>query len=114
MMYLIYCISTFILATFLMLSSYMYFFSESTINGLKDLGFPNFFRIQLGVLKIFAVITFLIPKTPNIIKEWTYAGIAFFLITALVAHIAHKDSIVSTFAVLVLFFILGISHYSMF
>jgi len=108
-----YWISTLIISGFLLLSSYTYFFSESTINGLKDLGFPDFFRIQLGVLKLIAVFVLLIPSIPKYVKEWGYAGVGLFLITAMVAHIAHRDSPMILVLFIVLFLILIVSRYSM-
>ena len=111
-MNMIYWISTLVISAFLLLSSYSYFFSESTIDGIKDLGFPNFFRIQLGILKAIAAIVLVIPKVPIYAKDWAYAGAGLFLLTALVAHIAHRDSIMISFLLLVLFVILVISRYS--
>ncbi len=108
---LIYWISTLLISGFLLLSSYTYFFSDNTINGLRELGFPDFFRIQLGILKVIAVVVLLIPKISMYAKEWAYAGVGLFLITALVAHIAHKDSLVVAFLLLVLFAILITSRY---
>lgn len=108
----IYWVSTIILAGFLLLSSYTYFFSESTINGLRELGFPDFFRIQLGILKIIAVIVLLVKSIPLFVKEWGYAGIGFFLITAMVAHIAHKDSTSILLLLFFLFIVLIVSRYS--
>jgi len=110
-MNLVYWISTLAICVFLLISSYTYFFSENTINGLRELGFPDFFRIQLGVLKIIAVIVLVIPKIPNYVKEWAYAGVGMFLITALVAHIAHKDTILIIFFLLLLFALLITSRY---
>lgn len=113
MMNTIYWISTILISAFLLFSSYTYFFSESTISGLRELGFPDFFRIQLGVLKVIAAIVLLFPKAPLYTKEWAYAGVGLFLLTALVAHIAHGDSIMISILLLVFFAILVISRYSM-
>ncbi len=107
----IYWVSTSIIAGFLLLSSYTYFFSESTINGLRELGFPSFFRVQLGILKAVAAIALLIPNIPAYAKEWAYAGVGLFLLTALVAHVAHRDSIMITFLLLLLFGVLAVSRY---
>ena len=112
MMNTVYWVSTITISSFLLLSVYTYFFSESTIRGLRDLGFPDFFRIQLAVLKILAIIALLVPNLPTYIREWGYAGVALFLITAMVAHIAHKDSVFILLLLLVLFVVLIVSRYS--
>ena len=106
----IYWVSTTIIGAFLALSSYSYIFSKSTIEGIKELGFPDFFRIELAVLKLIAVFLLLIPSIPIQLKEWTYAGVGFFLLTAMVAHISHKDSIGILFLLLILFAILIVSN----
>lgn len=87
----IYWASTGILSLFLLWSAYGYLFSKAMINGVKDLGFPDHFRILLAVLKVIAAVVILVPQIPIQVKEWAYAGIALFFITAIVAHTAHKD-----------------------
>lgn len=109
-----YWTSTILLVAFLFISSYSYFFSKSTIEGVKELGFPDFFRIQLGVLKLIAAFVLIIPGVPLYLKEWSYAGVGCFLITAFVAHIAHKDSVVLLLLLVALFCVLIASRYSMY
>ena len=106
----IYWSSTLIISAFLFLSSYSYVFSKSTIQGIKALGFPDFFRIELAILKLLAAIILLIPFASLQLKEWSYAGVGLFLITALIAHIKHKDSIFITFLLVILMGILIISN----
>lgn len=38
------------------------------------LGFPDYFRILLGVAKILATPTLLVPLVPATLREWAYAG----------------------------------------
>ncbi len=110
----IYWSSTLIIVAFLLLSAYSYFFSKTTIQGLKDLGFPGFFIVQLGVLKIMAVVVLLLTSIPLFVKDWGYAGVGFFLITAMVAHIAHRDSGMIMVLLVVLFVVLIASRYSLY
>lgn len=86
----IYWTTTILLSIFLLWSAWTYLYSKPTIEGVKALGFPNHFRVQLAILKIIAVIVVLIPQCPIQIKEWAYAGIGLFFITAIVVHIAQK------------------------
>jgi len=44
------------------------------------------------------------------IKEWAYAGVALFFITAIIAHMAHKDPIIITFVNIFLIVILILSN----
>lgn len=87
----IYWTTTILLSIFLSWSTYSYLFSKETIEGIKALGFPDFFRIQLAVLKLIAIVFLLAPQIPIQLKEWAYVGIGLFFITAIIAHFAHKD-----------------------
>ncbi len=89
----IYWTSTALVSLMLVWSTYMYFFSKEAIEGVRALGFPDFFRVQLAILKIVAVVVLLVPQVPLPVKEWAYAGIGLFFITAIVAHAAHRDPI---------------------
>lgn len=109
-MKIIYWSSTAILSIFLLVSSYSYIFSKSTIQGIKALGFPDFFRVELAVLKLIAALLLLLPFVSLQLKEWAYAGVGLFLITALVAHIQHKDSVLITVLLLLLMGTLIISN----
>lgn len=106
----VYWSTTVILSIFLLWSAYTYLFSKTTIEGVKALGFPDFFRIQLAILKLLAVVIILAPIVPLQIKEWTYAGIGLFFVTAIVAHTAHKDPIIITVINLVLMLIMYVSY----
>lgn len=85
-------------------------FNKATIEGVRDLGFPDHFRVQLAVLKVIAVIVLLIPQIPIPYKEWAYVGAGLFFITAIVGHTAHKDPFFITVINLVLMGILVVSN----
>ena len=54
------------------------------------LGFPDYFRVELAVAKLLGVVLLLAP-VPARLKEWAYAGFAFTLGSALIAHVAVGD-----------------------
>lgn len=107
----IYWTSTILVSAFLLWSAYTYLFSKATIAGVRELGFPDHFRIQLAILKAIAVVVILVPQIPLQFKTWAYAGVGFFLITAIVAHTVHKDPFVITVVNLVLMGLLITSNY---
>jgi hypothetical protein len=107
----IYWTSTLLIVVFLILSAYSYFFNKNTIDGIKSLGFPDFFRIQLAVLKLVAAVILTFPIFSIQFKEWAYAGVGLFLITALLAHIKLQDSVFILILLGVLLGILAISNY---
>lgn len=99
---MMYWLSTGVISAFLFLSAFTYLFSKSTIEGIEELGFPDFFRVELVILKFIAGFVILLPFVPMVIKEWAYAGVGLFLLTALVAHVRHKDG----FFIMILLFVL--------
>ncbi|TMM53293.1 DoxX family protein [Maribacter algarum] len=106
----IYWTTTGILSLFLLWSSYTYLFSKGTIDGVRNLGFPDHFRVQLAILKVIAVVLILVPQIPLQVKEWAYVGIALFFLTAIIAHTAHKDPFFITMINMVLVALLVISN----
>ncbi len=59
----------------------------------EHLGFPDYFRVQLTWMKLVGVAVLLVPGLPARIKEWTYAGFAFNLASAVYAHLAVGDGV---------------------
>ncbi len=106
----IYWTTTLLVSGMLLVSAFTYFFHKETMDGIRELGFPDFFRIQLAVLKIVAVLILVIPAVPLQLKEWAYAGVGLFYITAIIAHIAHNDSFFITLINLFFFALLITSN----
>ena len=109
----IYWTSTSLLALIVLVSAASYFFHKATIDGLRDLGFPAFFRVQLAILKIAAALVLLLPAVPMPAKEWAYAGVALFFLTAIVAHLAHRDPLAISLLPLVFLALLAVSRFTL-
>src|ERR1700675_453452 len=56
------------------------------------LGFPAYFRVELSWAKLLGVVLLLAP-VPAQLKEWSYAGFAITLASALIAHLAVGDGL---------------------
>jgi len=56
----------------------------------NHLGFPAYFRVELSCAKFIGVALLLAPA-PARLKEWVYAGFAFDLGSALIAHFSVGD-----------------------
>ena len=54
------------------------------------LGFPDYFRVELSWAKLLGVVLILAP-VPARLKEWSYAGFAITLASALIAHFSVGD-----------------------
>ncbi|MFD1604715.1 DoxX family protein [Flavobacterium artemisiae] len=62
--------------------------SEMAKEGIRHLGYPEYFGNALVVFKILGVLALIIPQVPGRIKEWAYAGFAFDFIFASISHFA--------------------------
>jgi hypothetical protein len=60
--------------------------TELAKEGIRHLGYPEYFGILLTAFKILGSLALIIPKIPGRIKEWAYAGFAFDFISACVSH----------------------------
>ncbi len=63
------------------------------VEAFRHLGYPDYFRVFLGIAKIIGVIVILLPNFPMILKEWAYAGFGITLLSAIVSHLSVGDSI---------------------
>ncbi|MCV9933069.1 DoxX family protein [Flavobacterium sp. LS1R47] len=62
--------------------------TELAKEGIRHLGYPEYFGNALVVFKILGVLVLVIPSIPNRVKEWAYAGFAFDFIFASISHFA--------------------------
>lgn len=60
--------------------------TELAKEGIRHLGYPEYFGNALVVFKILGAVALIVPKIPNRIKEWAYAGFAFDFIFACISH----------------------------
>lgn len=109
---ILYWVSTALVCLMLAWSAATYVFSAATIDGVRALGFPDHFRWMLAVLKMLAVFVLLLPAVPAAPKEWAYAGVGLFFLTALVAHVAHGDSLWLAVILVVFMGLLAASRYA--
>ncbi len=87
----------------------MYFVSSPIADEFKHLGFPDYFRVELGITKLVGGFTLILPMIPNRVKEWTYAGFAIVFISASTAHIA-VEGISAAIAPVIQLLVLVISY----
>lgn len=62
--------------------------SEMAKEGIKHLGYPEYFGNALVIFKILGVIALIIPQIPKRLKEWAYAGFVFDFLFAAISHYA--------------------------
>ena len=103
--------STALIAALMLLSGTMYFVAEAPAETIERLGFPDYFRVQLGIAKIVGGVALLAPL-PRSLKEWTYAGFTIDIGSAVVAHAAVGDPLSSMVAPVIMLAVLMTSYAS--
>lgn len=84
--------------------------TELAKEGIRHLGYPQYFGNALVVSKILGVLALVIPQVPKRVKEWAYAGFAFDFIFATISHAAVDGFNGQTFFPLIVFTILAVSY----
>ncbi len=84
--------------------------TELAKEGIRHLGYPEYFGNALVVFKVLGVVTLVFPKIPKRIKEWAYAGFALDFIFASISHGAIDGINLQTFFPLFVFGILIVSY----
>ena len=86
--------------------------TEMAKEGIKHLGYPEYFGNALVVFKVVGALLLIIPQVPKRIKEWAYAGFAFDFIFASISHFAVDGFNFQSFFPLIILVILLVSYYS--
>ncbi|MDT0677276.1 DoxX family protein [Autumnicola musiva] len=59
--------------------------TEMAKEGIRHLGYPEYFGITLTIFKVLGALVLIIPKVPKRLKEWAYAGFTFDFIFAAIS-----------------------------
>lgn len=86
--------------------------TELAKEGIRHLGYPEYFGNVLVVFKILGVLALMLPQVPKRAKEWAYAGFAFNFLFASISHFAIDGMNFQSFFPLIFFAILTISYFS--
>ena len=85
--------------------------TEIAKEGIRHLGYPDYFGVILTIFKVLGAIILIVPKLPRRMKEWAYAGFAFDFIFAFVSHWAVDGISGQAFFPLIVFAVLVISYW---
>ncbi|MEP7251823.1 MAG: DoxX family protein [Ginsengibacter sp.] len=86
------------------------FNTELAKEGIRHLGYPDYFRIELSIAKIIGGLLLIIPMIPARFKEWAYVGFGIDFISAFIGHLAVDGFNGQTIFPLVMFIILIVSY----
>ncbi len=84
--------------------------TELAKEGIRHLGYPEYFGNALVVFKVLGALALIIPQVPKRIKEWAYAGFAFDFIFASISHFVIDGPDFQSFFPLIFLGILAISY----
>jgi hypothetical protein len=84
--------------------------TELAKEGIRHLGYPEYFGNALVVFKILGVLALVIPQIPKRVKEWAYAGFAFDFVFASISHGAVDGMNVQTIFPMFVLGILAVSY----
>lgn len=84
--------------------------TELAKEGIRHLGYPEYFGNVLVVFKVLGVLAIVIPQVSKRVKEWAYAGFAFDFLFAAISHGAVDGVSGQTFFPLVVLGILAVSY----
>src|SRR5688572_4207083 len=62
--------------------------TELAIEGIRHLGYPDYFRPLPSVFKVTGALVLIVPAFHGRVKEWAYAGFGIVFISAAVSHAA--------------------------
>lgn len=105
-----YWITTGLVVLGMLFSFYNYFFNPALKDAYVHVGFPDWFRVELGIAKLLGALALGIPMVPARVKEWAYAGFFINFISAFLSHFMIGDPVSNQIAPLFLLVLLVISY----
>ncbi|TXI87934.1 MAG: DoxX family protein [Crocinitomicaceae bacterium] len=84
--------------------------TEMAKEGIRHLGYPEYFGNALVIFKVLGVVVLLIPNLPKRLKEWAYAGFTFDFIFAAISHGAVDGLNFQTFFPFIVLAVLMVSY----
>lgn len=84
--------------------------TELAKEGVRHLGYPDYFGNALVVFKILGSLILVIPQLPKRVKEWAYAGFTFDFLFASISHYSVDGFDFQTIFPLIVLAILMVSY----
>ncbi|MGX5690069.1 DoxX family protein [Arcticibacter tournemirensis] len=84
--------------------------TDLAVEGIRHLGYPDYFRVMLTVFKVAGSLVLILPFIKGNIKEWAYAGLSITMISAFISHWAVDGFGGQTLFPLFVFAILMVSY----
>jgi hypothetical protein len=104
--------TTGIISIMMLFSALSYLTNPDMKAAFVHLGFPGYFRIELGLVKVFGALALILPIVPKSIKDLAYFGFAITFISAFIAHLSSGDPMSMAIMPLVFLGILAASFFT--
>lgn len=105
-----YWVTTGLVVLGMLFSFYNYFFNPMLKDAFEHLGFPDWFRVELGIVKLLGALALGLPRIPARIKEWAYFGFFVNFLSAFLAHNIAGDPTTAQASPLIMLALLIISY----
>jgi len=105
-------ISTSLVVIGMVMSFFNYLFNPVMVDAYAHIGFPDWFRVELGIAKLLGALALAIPTIPSRVKEWAYACFFVNFFSAFLAHYFAGDPVGNQIPPIVLLLILVVSYLS--
>ena len=107
---IIFWVSTSLISIMMLFAGFAYLTSPMAKSGFVHLGFPDYFRVELGIAKFLGALALILPWTPDKIREFAYAGFAITFVSAFVAHLSSGEQLKDAINPVVALVVLSISY----
>jgi hypothetical protein len=104
-----YWISTGLVAFAAAVMGGMYFVAEGPAETFRRLGYPDYFRVLLGIAKLIGAAALVVPLNRSL-KEWAYAGFTIDFGSAFISHVVVGDPVPMILMPAVAFAVLMVSY----
>lgn len=84
--------------------------TEMAKEGIRHLGYPEYFGVALVVFKVAGSILLILPQVKGRVKEWVYAGFGFDFIFASISHWSVEGFGTNVIFPLIVFAVLAVSY----
>jgi len=105
-----YWITTGLVVLLMVASFFNYFFNPALKEAYVHAGFPDWFRMELGIAKLLGALALGIPAIPLRVKEWAYVGFFINFFSAILAHYFANDAFYTLVIPFVMLLILVTSY----
>jgi hypothetical protein len=107
---IVYWATTGVITAMMLFSAFGYFTNPDMKAAFVHLGFPDYFRVELGILKVLGAFILILPVVSDKVKSFAYFGFALTFVSACIAHIASGDPVSVAIMPVVFLIILAISY----